>query len=93
MGRKDDRRSRSKSHENKWRPPKEESPSDDEGENQEPGFLGSLTAEERLELEKKKVGPEAIAIDGSGRRQNEAGQKQYAKAFIEKEKRDQWEQN
>lgn len=56
-------------------------------------FLGSLTAEERLELEKKKVGPEAIAIDGSGRRQNEAGQKQYAKAFIEKEKRDQWEQN
>mmetsp|Transcript_15548 Transcript_15548/g.15333 ORF Transcript_15548/g.15333 Transcript_15548/m.15333 type:complete len:105 (+) Transcript_15548:44-358(+) len=76
MGRKDDRRSRSKSHENKWRPPKEESPSDDEGENQEPGFLGSLTAEERLELEKRK---------------DEAGLKQYAKAFIEKEKRDQWQ--
>ncbi|KAF4674375.1 hypothetical protein FOL46_005156 [Perkinsus olseni] len=78
MGRKDDRRSRSKSHENKWKPPREESTSDDEEENQEPGFLGSLTAEERLELEKKK---------------DEAGKKQYAKAYIEKEKRDQWEQN
>ncbi|KAF4708303.1 hypothetical protein FOZ63_005675 [Perkinsus olseni] len=78
MGRKDDRRSRSKSHENKWKPSREESNSDSDEENQEPGFLGSLTAEERLELEKKK---------------DEAGKKQYAKAYIEKEKRDQWEQN
>ncbi|EER13354.1 conserved hypothetical protein [Perkinsus marinus ATCC 50983] len=78
MGRKDDRRSRSKSHENKWRSEREESTREDGEENQEPGYLGSLSLEERMELEKKK---------------DEAGQKQYAKAFIEKEKRDQWEQN
>ncbi|KAF4666744.1 Mitogen-activated protein kinase kinase kinase 7 [Perkinsus chesapeaki] len=102
MGKKNDRRSRSKSHEksSNWRP-KDDSPeepddkhdasSGDEEEGEE-GFMGTLSVKERAELEEKKVIFVGFDPDG-GNSSVKAAAKQYAKAKIEKDQRDQWEQN
>mmetsp|Transcript_3868 Transcript_3868/g.3170 ORF Transcript_3868/g.3170 Transcript_3868/m.3170 type:complete len:193 (+) Transcript_3868:54-632(+) len=87
MGKKNDRRSRSKSHEksSNWRP-KEDSPKEPQDEHDtssddeqgEEGFMGTLSMKEKAELEEKKI---------------KAAGREWAKANREKEQRDQWVQN